>query len=386
MNNNVLIIIPERKGTIAGVAFNMYKAISQSPNTTVWVADLGNTGESFPFDNVFTIKPSHIPLLGRVITAIRRINLLKSVKCNKHIDISISSSEGCNFWNAITKKKDKCIGIFHVRIEQNQKMGLLVYSGVKFSKKYIYTRLDRIFAVNKSAQISWQTNLPTKKVELVYNIHLFDRIIQLSKSVIPAEDMAIFKDPVLLFVGHLYKIKGPDRLIKAFAHVHKSFPELKLVFIGTGFDTISEDEIKELIASEAISESVRFLGFKDNPYPYLKYSTMLVSPSREEGLPGVLIEALSLGTKVVATNSSIGVWEIMGCDEDYDANLTSMYETEFGVITNNCGDEDSIVKSLADGICKCYSNNYRVSSFDKEKFSKERFLNKLYEGFDYSAN
>ena len=81
---------------------------------------------------------------------------------------------------------------------------------------------------------------------------------------------------------------------------------------------------------------------------------------------------------MVATNSSMGVWEIMECDEQYDAQLLDFIETKYGVITSNFGDEDWIIKDLADGICKCYTNQYSIDKFNKKKFSKESFISKLF--------
>ena len=52
-------------------------------------------------------------------------------------------------------------------------------------------------------------------------------------------------------------------------------------------------------------------GFVDNPYPYIKQADILVSSSAWEGLPTVLIEALALGTPVVATDCPGGSAEIL---------------------------------------------------------------------------
>ena len=47
-------------------------------------------------------------------------------------------------------------------------------------------------------------------------------------------------------------------------------------------------------------EDVHCLGYKSNPYPYIKYADCFVLSSRWEGLPNVLIESLHLGTPVAA--------------------------------------------------------------------------------------
>ena len=64
----------------------------------------------------------------------------------------------------------------------------------------------------------------------------------------------------------------------------------------------SEYEIvkKEILANDA-SNRIKLLGQLDNPYPIIKKSKILIMTSRWEGLPMVALEALSLGTPIIAT-------------------------------------------------------------------------------------
>ncbi len=59
-----------------------------------------------------------------------------------------------------------------------------------------------------------------------------------------------------------------------------------------------------------ISNRVFFIGFQRNPWPYLKHADLFVLPSRYEGLPNALLEALALGVSVVATNCPSGIAEV----------------------------------------------------------------------------
>ena len=137
-----------------------------------------------------------------------------------------------------------------------------------------------------------------------------------------------------------------------------------MVFIGS--DKEGMVEVMEEFCKEKDINNVYYLGEKTNPYKYIEKSRMLVSPSRDEGLPGVQIEALVLGTPVVSTNSSIGVWEIM-----------ENYISDYGVITPNMlMDENKTVKYLSEGISYVLHHDFdRIEKFDSSRFRDVKVVN-----------
>ena len=97
----------------------------------------------------------------------------------------------------------------------------------------------------------------------------------------------------LVFVGRLVYQKGIDRILYLF----KKFKDLELVLIGDGI----EKERLEIMAKELnISKNIKFLGSKKNPFKYVAGADYFILPSRWEGLPNCVIEALALGTPVIA--------------------------------------------------------------------------------------
>src|SRR5690606_9108720 len=60
-----------------------------------------------------------------------------------------------------------------------------------------------------------------------------------------------------------------------------------------------------------IQGCVQFCGFLANPYPLIRHARLLVLSSRHEGLPSVLIEALALGTPVLACDCETGPRELL---------------------------------------------------------------------------
>jgi glycosyltransferase involved in cell wall biosynthesis len=108
-----------------------------------------------------------------------------------------------------------------------------------------------------------------------------------------------------VYVGRIDRIKGLDVLLKSFARLLVDEPDSLLYIVGQT-DGVFKDffaELTVLLAELKIGKNIIFTGFKDNPYQYMKFADCLVLPSRNEGLPNVVIESLYLNTPVAVTNS-----------------------------------------------------------------------------------
>jgi glycosyltransferase involved in cell wall biosynthesis len=111
----------------------------------------------------------------------------------------------------------------------------------------------------------------------------------------------------VLGVGRLTAQKAFGVLIEAFAHVRKSLPA-RLLILGEGEERpMLEAQVRKL----ELEQDVRLPGFVSNPYPYMAHAALFVLSSRWEGLPTVLVEAMSLQTPVIATDCPSGPREIL---------------------------------------------------------------------------
>ena len=91
-------------------------------------------------------------------------------------------------------------------------------------------------------------------------------------------------------------------MIKSFAKVHKEKQDSRLFLIGK-YDEQGEyyNSLLSLIRENGLEDVVTFVGFDSNPYRWVKHASCFVMPSRVEGLPNALIEAMYLDVPVVAT-------------------------------------------------------------------------------------
>nr|WP_051508361.1 glycosyltransferase [Roseibacterium elongatum] len=108
-----------------------------------------------------------------------------------------------------------------------------------------------------------------------------------------------------LGVGRLVPNKNFSLLIEAFAQSETSS---SLVLLGQGPELEALNEKAEQLG---VSDRVHFAGFVENPYPIMARARALVSASRAEGFPNTLIEAMSVGCPVIATDCPSGPADVL---------------------------------------------------------------------------
>lgn len=127
-------------------------------------------------------------------------------------------------------------------------------------------------------------------------------------------ELGIAEDvPVVMAAGRHYHMKGLDVLVGAFPMVASAVPGARLFILGR--DGPSTPELKTLIAEGDIADSVTLAGYRSDVPDLLCAADVFVLPSRAEGSPGALIEALALEAPAVASRIP-SVTELAGDTED----------------------------------------------------------------------
>ena len=192
------------------------------------------------------------------------------------------------------------------------------------------------------------TNDILTKAELTQNQYEFDSEI-----------------PVFVSVGTVFPQKGFDRLLKVHKKLLDEGLQHKILILGDGYDF---ENVKQLKTNLGVDETVTMLGFTDNPYPYFKAADFFILPSRYEGFPTVLYEALTLEKVIVATDVS-GVREMLN-------------DGELGLIVENSkeGIYEGMKKIMTDTeLGKTYRD--KISNF-QQPFSLEKSVKKIEEILD----
>ncbi len=137
----------------------------------------------------------------------------------------------------------------------------------------------------------------------------------------------------LLYCGHLNAIKGIDYLLRALSTVGNLERETELLVLGAGKHALGslENTLPEMVRNVDPQITVRLLGLVEERELYFQVADILVLPSKTEGLPNVLLEAMACGVPCIATK--VG------------GSIDLLHDGEGGLLIDY-GDEDQLRKAI----------------------------------------
>lgn len=304
---------------------------------------------------------------------IQNINKLRNVILEKFYDL---------FPSILYKKLNK---IFDVEVAFNQKLTKqLIQSPNKNSKKILwihgnvkndtsredfanYAHLaNQIIIVSQEAQnTAIEVNPEIKnKSFCLYNPIDGNEIVKLSNLTpsipFPANPNRL---PILIGIGTIYEVKGFDRLIEAHYLLKKQGILTQLYIVGKELKQEYLQSLKELVEKFQVEDTVFFLGFHRNPYPFLKNADIFVCSSHSEAFSLVIAEAIVLNKPVVSVNLT-GPNELLNFGE-------------FGILTENS--TEGLTNGLKQMIIDKELRNSYIEKLpiQKGKFNPEVIMNKI---------
>jgi glycosyltransferase involved in cell wall biosynthesis len=143
------------------------------------------------------------------------------------------------------------------------------------------------------------------RLEVIHNPFDVETIRRLSEEPCPLAGR-----DYIVCVGRFSRQKRHDRLFGAFARARYD-GRLVVIGTGTGEQIIT---VAEAARARSVFDRLDLVGFKQNPYPYIKHARALVLSSDFEGFGNVIVESLICGTPVAATRCPHGPEEILTGD------------------------------------------------------------------------
>ena len=183
---------------------------------------------------------------------------------------------------------------------------------------------------------------------------------------LPKFDLDVTREKVIVCAARIwFNQKRQDILLKAFAKISKNFPDWRLEFYGNAYGDDANILTKMSIELN-IKDKVKISPSIENIQTIFKNSSMFVLPSRFEGFPNSLAEAMSYGLPSIGFNTCPGVNELI-------KDNNNGYLIEF----NN---EKDAVKNLATYMSKLMSNTHLRKQFGEnaieymKKYSDENVM------------
>jgi glycosyltransferase involved in cell wall biosynthesis len=172
-----------------------------------------------------------------------------------------------------------------------------------------YPRADAIVAVSRGVadDLARFASLSRAGVRVIYNPVVGADLPRMADEPVDHPWFRPDELPVILGAGRLSRQKDFPTLIRAFAEVRRARPA-RLVILGDG---AQRADLEALVRTLGLADAVALPGFTSNPYAHMARAAVFVLSSRFEGFPNVLVEALAVGTPVVATDCPSGPAEIL---------------------------------------------------------------------------
>ncbi len=197
-------------------------------------------------------------------------------------------------------------------------------------------------------------NLSGDKFTYINNSLNIEQILRGASEDIELEDcFTQFNGTKFINMGRMSHEKDQTKLIEAFATVKKEHSSVRLYILGDGD---LRPELEQKIVSLGLVDDVYLLGQKENPFVYLSKADCFVLSSNHEGQPMVLLEALTLGVPVIATDI-IGNRSVLG--------------NKYGELVENSEE------GLISGMISFLEKGAPKIKFDANKYQEEA-LNKFY--------
>ena len=180
-------------------------------------------------------------------------------------------------------------------------------------------------------------------------------------------------------VGLIYPLKGQLELIKVAAMLRPKFDNLEVRFYGTPADNEYFDSCVRKVAESGLNDCVTFAGATKEPWKVYNEADVMAFPSISEAFPYAVLEAMSCGAAIVASDVG-GVREALGdCGLLVPARTPLAMADAISFLLNNPRERERLGRMARARVLKHFTQEQFLSSYEDTYLSllglrRQRFL------------
>lgn len=323
MRKKILFIIPslEIGGTVSSLN-SIYKEFSEEYDISVLpLASTGNASVLFSKNIIPTLLltnyylanfkdlNTHQKILAFTIKIIKRFchiidldilslickQTMKHVERRKKYDIVVGFQEGIATLVASYSEAKKKIAWVHCNYKY--------YVPECKEENRMYSTFDNIICVSSFTAESFKEIMSEQKSKVSYIYNIFNENTITDRSNEYISDKRFDNSCVsLLSIGRICEIKRFSMIPKIAYNLKQSNINFKWYIIGPVSQEKEFEKLNQGIEHYNLQDCVTWLGYKTNPYPFLRATKLLICLSLSEACPMVFNEAIMLGTPIISTD------------------------------------------------------------------------------------
>lgn len=225
------------------------------------------------------------------------IRYIRNLMKNEHFDTAIIYSDVAAETAIRAINADKFLMFYHHGAMRHV-----------YHDEIAYKKCEKIIAVSENQANELKKFVPSAADKIISIHNLTDVEGIRAKAAQPTAEIFDETKFNIVSVGRVSHEKGMDIAVRVCAKlVANGFDNVRWWIVGGG---PAMQEVLDAIAETHMEDYVITVGMQENPYPYMRQANLYVQPSRFEGCPMTILEALVLGQPVVSTDNN-GAREIL---------------------------------------------------------------------------
>lgn len=173
--------------------------------------------------------------------------------------------------------------------------------------RYLYRFADIVANVSEGASRDAEKYLRQTKVHTLYNPVVREEDIS-KRHPIPDHPFFQLNGKIIVACGRLEPVKNHELMLRALSIALRERPSLYLIILGDGS---MRRHCKQLISNLGLKANVSLAGYVNDAAPYMAHCDLFWLTSKYEAFGVVLVEALTVGAKILSVNCPHGPGEIL---------------------------------------------------------------------------